>query len=220
MAQFADPIISHANRASLEDAELLLCVVNAFHGGSRSASSLSEVLECSLNHRQCDQLLEPHIVTLGSSPRSTQTGAGTTQISSDYLSTKTSYHCRGAERTKSASRGRTKTLLPPNKTESERLQELEKEPLLESIRPHEVYCLICEDWVALDRRVRYYPGFWFKHKAGYHVSVSEIELLWTRCVFEDNPAVFQEEICDEQTWPESNRTVRSFSARRHLRKHY
>lgn len=177
MRQFADSVMPFIDEVPLEDAELLLSVAKAFRDGRRSASSSptgdSKHL---LNHLHSYQTLQPSIAIRGSvlqCTSSNQNVPATVQISSDYSLTKTSHPRRSAKRTKLGVRKLRNRRSRTNKSELERLQELEQEPLLGNIRPNEVFCLICEDWVALDRRNRYYAGLWYKHKAYRHAPVSD-----------------------------------------------
>ncbi|KAF9448517.1 hypothetical protein P691DRAFT_759834 [Macrolepiota fuliginosa MF-IS2] len=55
-----------------------------------------------------------------------------------------------------------------NRQEMERIQALEADELVGAIRPREVWCSVCGDWVALDQRRKYYTGMWEKHRNNYH----------------------------------------------------
>ncbi|KAJ8584626.1 hypothetical protein M405DRAFT_866063 [Rhizopogon salebrosus TDB-379] len=50
------------------------------------------------------------------------------------------------------------------KTEAERKQELENDEYCSDVQPTSVICRGCEKDISLDKRSRYYPGLWRKHK--------------------------------------------------------
>ncbi|KAJ6452509.1 hypothetical protein C8R45DRAFT_1040847 [Mycena sanguinolenta] len=55
----------------------------------------------------------------------------------------------------------------PKKTarsEAERRLGLESDPCAARVTPHEVLCAGCRRIIKLDRRSRYYPGLWEKHR--------------------------------------------------------
>ncbi|KAJ7183830.1 hypothetical protein C8R46DRAFT_1067924 [Mycena filopes] len=50
------------------------------------------------------------------------------------------------------------------RTEAERRRTLEDDPWTLEVTPHEVVCRGCRRTIKLDRRSRYYPGLWEKHR--------------------------------------------------------
>ncbi|KAJ7035391.1 hypothetical protein C8F04DRAFT_529264 [Mycena alexandri] len=50
------------------------------------------------------------------------------------------------------------------RSEAERRRALETDPWTLSVTPHEVVCRGCRRTIKLDRRSRYYPGLWEKHR--------------------------------------------------------
>jgi len=50
------------------------------------------------------------------------------------------------------------------KTEAERKQELENDEYAYNVQPTSVSCHGCEKEISLDKRSRYYPGLWTKHR--------------------------------------------------------
>jgi hypothetical protein len=51
-----------------------------------------------------------------------------------------------------------------SRSEAERRYALETDPWTTSVTPHEVVCRGCRRPIKLDRRSRYYPGLWEKHR--------------------------------------------------------
>ncbi|KAJ7662618.1 hypothetical protein DFH06DRAFT_1190485 [Mycena polygramma] len=51
-----------------------------------------------------------------------------------------------------------------SRTEAERRHALESDEWTVSVFPHEVVCRGCRHTIKLDRRSRYYPGLWEKHR--------------------------------------------------------
>ncbi|KAJ7739475.1 hypothetical protein DFH07DRAFT_840250 [Mycena maculata] len=51
-----------------------------------------------------------------------------------------------------------------SRTEAERRIALETDPWTNSVNPHDVLCRGCRRVIKLDRRSRYYPGLWEKHR--------------------------------------------------------
>ncbi|KAG2147307.1 hypothetical protein BD769DRAFT_1345826 [Suillus cothurnatus] len=50
------------------------------------------------------------------------------------------------------------------KSEAQRKRELEDDEYTYSVYPTSVRCHGCEKEISLDKRFRYYPGLWIKHK--------------------------------------------------------
>ncbi|KAG1902048.1 uncharacterized protein F5891DRAFT_198319 [Suillus fuscotomentosus] len=50
------------------------------------------------------------------------------------------------------------------KNEDQRKQELENDEYTEDVRPISVRCRGCQKAISLDKRSRYYPGLWIKHR--------------------------------------------------------
>ncbi|KAG2338405.1 hypothetical protein BDR05DRAFT_969228, partial [Suillus weaverae] len=50
------------------------------------------------------------------------------------------------------------------KSEDERKQELENDEYTEDVQPTSVRCCGCQKVISLDKRRRYYPGLWDKHR--------------------------------------------------------
>ncbi|KAG1750716.1 hypothetical protein EDB19DRAFT_1676582 [Suillus lakei] len=50
------------------------------------------------------------------------------------------------------------------KTEGERKEKLENDQYTEDVQPTSVRCRGCQKTIRLDRRSRYYPGLWDKHR--------------------------------------------------------
>ncbi|KAG1891505.1 hypothetical protein F4604DRAFT_1528788, partial [Suillus subluteus] len=50
------------------------------------------------------------------------------------------------------------------KTEAQRKRELEDDEYTYSVHPTSVRCHGCEKEISLDKRSRYYPGLWSKHR--------------------------------------------------------
>ncbi|KAJ7225124.1 hypothetical protein B0H12DRAFT_1149501 [Mycena haematopus] len=50
------------------------------------------------------------------------------------------------------------------RTEAERRLALESDPCALRVTPHDVLCAGCRRTIKLDRRSRYYPGLWEKHR--------------------------------------------------------
>jgi len=50
------------------------------------------------------------------------------------------------------------------KKEGERKEELENDEYTEDVQPTSVWCRGCQKAISLDKRSRYYPGLWVKHR--------------------------------------------------------
>jgi hypothetical protein len=50
------------------------------------------------------------------------------------------------------------------KKENQRIQELENDEYTEDVQPTSVKCRGCQKAISLDKRSRYYPGLWVKHR--------------------------------------------------------
>ncbi|KAG2153727.1 uncharacterized protein EDB93DRAFT_1134344 [Suillus bovinus] len=50
------------------------------------------------------------------------------------------------------------------KKEDERKQELEDDEYTEDVQPTSVTCRECQKAITIDKRSRYYPGLWLKHR--------------------------------------------------------
>ncbi|KAG1866916.1 hypothetical protein F4604DRAFT_1778151 [Suillus subluteus] len=50
------------------------------------------------------------------------------------------------------------------KKESERKEELENDEYTQDVQPTSVWCRGCQKAISLDKRSRYYPGLWVKHR--------------------------------------------------------
>ncbi|KAG2094282.1 hypothetical protein BD769DRAFT_1519205 [Suillus cothurnatus] len=48
--------------------------------------------------------------------------------------------------------------------EDQRIQELENDEYTEDVQPTSVKCRGCQKAISLDKRSRYYPGLWIKHR--------------------------------------------------------
>jgi hypothetical protein len=60
------------------------------------------------------------------------------------------------------------------KSEAQRKQELEDDEYTDDVRPTSVRCRGCDREISLDKRSRYYPGLWMKHR-GKCARVQKIE---------------------------------------------
>ncbi|KAG2067343.1 hypothetical protein BDR04DRAFT_1105251 [Suillus decipiens] len=63
------------------------------------------------------------------------------------------------------------------KSEAQRKQELENDEYTYSVRPTSVRCHGCDREISLDKRSRYYPGLWTKHR-GKCAGVQKIEVSY------------------------------------------
>jgi hypothetical protein len=61
-----------------------------------------------------------------------------------------------------------------HKNEAERIADLKADNYCTIISPIKVRCLNCEQEIRLDRRSRYYPGLWEKHRDKCLVSPTRI----------------------------------------------
>ncbi|KAG1851570.1 hypothetical protein DFJ58DRAFT_661520 [Suillus subalutaceus] len=50
------------------------------------------------------------------------------------------------------------------KKEGERKEELENDEYTQDVQPTSVWCRGCQKAISLDKRSRYYPGLWVKHR--------------------------------------------------------
>ncbi|KZT07295.1 uncharacterized protein LAESUDRAFT_123131 [Laetiporus sulphureus 93-53] len=54
------------------------------------------------------------------------------------------------------------------KTEAERIEFLQSDPLSGEVEPHRVYCRACEEWVQLNLKRKYVMQHWILHRKQHH----------------------------------------------------
>ncbi|KAJ7433696.1 hypothetical protein B0H11DRAFT_752274 [Mycena galericulata] len=98
------------------------------------------------------------------SPSPGPSSSGTQSASSSSGTSSSSPSVRSTRSLTPASAATDRPAKKTARTEAERRAALESDEWTMSVTPHEVVCRGCKRPIKLDRRSRYYPGLWEKHR--------------------------------------------------------